>query len=154
LVLALIVVAAWANSLNNQLAETRSELDDQQSINETTQNGARVQLYSMQPMCPGCEGNGRVGIDQADQMGMVVAWNLDPSEEHQVWCSNSSGEKAQVTNLMVNADGGAMGTFALPTLAGGYSRVYLQADDGTVMYVSDLGPVDEDPWATPEAAKP
>lgn len=153
LVLALIVVSAWANSINNQLEDAREDIEYLQETGGTISEDSDVRLYGMQPMCTTCEGNGRVAIDLADQVGVVVAWNLNPALEHQVWCSGKGGERQQVSELRINDDGGAVGTFPLPLMTTGYSEVYLQDSNGDIMYVSNIdGPANaasSTPGATP-----
>lgn len=146
LAIAVVVLIAWSSSLQNQLDRAESDLATGQ-ITSTSSVG-QIQLYSMEPMCTGCEGNGRVGIDLADSVGMVLAWNLDPDDDQEVWCVNSKGDKERVTQLDVNADGGAMQMFNLPQDGDQYTQVYLQNKDGTVTYMSEVSPT-ESPEASP-----
>jgi len=154
LAVALLVVGAWANSMRLDLAERErgSTLATEAGLNRIVANGGAVQLYSMEPQCDDCPGHGRLGVDSKDNMGVVVAWGLDPDQEHEVWCVDTKGVKAMVSTLDVGADGGAMQAFAFPTQdVAAYTEVYVAQKDGGAMYMVDLAPESgPPPTATPQ----
>lgn len=135
LVIALIIVSAWANSLQNTVDQQETELAGQSPA--LASNGG-VQLFSMQPMCPECAGGGRVGVDMDSSMGLLVGWNFDPSRKHSVWCVNEKGDKEWISTLEVNQDGGTMQTFAFPGEASDYTEVYIAEDNGSVAYMTTI----------------
>ena len=151
LALALIVVGAWANSMRLDLADQEREAtrDNGSGLNRIVADGGSVQLYSMEPQCDDCHGRGRLGVAPSDNMGLVVAWGLDPEQDHEVWCVDSKGDKAMVSTLNVDSDGGAMQAFAFPS--GDVSRfkeVYVAQKDGGAMYMVHLSPTTGTPPAT------
>ncbi len=151
LALALIVVGAWANSMRLDLADREREttLANEAGLNRIVANGGAVQLYSMEPRCDDCPAHGRLGIDPRDNMGVMVAWGLDPKQDHEVWCVDTKGRKAMVSTLDVDAAGGAMQAFAFPTeKVSEYTEVYVAQKDGGPMYMVDLAPDDGTPPAT------
>lgn len=153
LAIALLVVGAWANSMRLDLEE-RDEaraIANQQELNQIVANGGDVQLYSMEPQCADCTGRGRIGVDVADRLGVVVAWGLNPDREHELWCFNKKGDKKMVAELDVDAEGGAMQAFSFPPDMTDYSGVYVAQTDGEATYMSEFSPDEtEEPWATPE----
>lgn len=142
LAIALIVVAAWANGLQNTIDEQDAELANQQPANGAASvallNGAEIQMYSMEPSCAGCPGSGQLGVDMADSTGMLVAWNLDPAKKHSVWCVDGKGEKEWISTLDVNADGAAMQTFDFPGSASKYTEVYISRDNDSIAYMTNI----------------
>lgn len=151
LALALIVVGAWANSMRLDLADQEREtaLANEAGLNRIVANGGAVQFYSMEPRCDECPAHGRLGIDPLDNMGVMVAWGLDPEQDHEVWCVDTNGDKAMVSTLDVDADGSAMQAFAFPSKkVSEYTEVYVAQKDGAPMYMVDLAPDDGTPPAT------
>lgn len=150
LAIVLIVVGAWANSMRIDLEDQQQELGtaNQEELNRIVANGGDVRLYSMQPLCTDCTGRGRLGVDVADSVGVVVAWGLNPEQEHEVWCVNKKGDKQMVSRLDVDADGGAMQAFSFPDTMTDYSGVYIAQTDGEATYMTNLDA--DEPSATPE----
>lgn len=138
LAIALIVVSAWANSLQNRIDDQNGELADQQRVNGVIANGGRLQLFSMEPRCTDCTGRSQLGVDMDDSAGMVVAWNFDPKRKHSVWCVNDKGDKEWLSTLVIDPDGGAMQTFDFPGDASEYTEVYIADDNGSVEYMTNI----------------
>lgn len=138
LTIALIGVLAWANSLQNTIEERTSDLANQQQLNGAIETVGGVQMYSMEPLCTDCIGSSRLGVDMDDNVGMLVAWNLDPKKEHSVWCVDSNGEKSWISTLDVDPRGGAMQAFTFPGKASNYSEVYIASDNGSVAYMTNI----------------
>ncbi len=137
LAIALILVSAWANSLQNTIDEQDDELATQRA-NALTTSGDGVQMYPMKPHCTDCTGGSTLGVDMDDNVGMLVAWNLDPKKEHSVWCVDSKGDKAWISTLDVDPRGGAMQTFTFPGKASNYSEVYIAGDNGSVAFMTNI----------------
>jgi hypothetical protein len=142
LALALIVVGAWANSMRLDLADQQdSTLANGSGLNRLAASGDAVQFYSMEPQCDDCPGRGRLGVNPSDNMGVVVAWGLNPDEDHEVWCVDTEGDKAMVSTLDVNTEGGAMQAFAFPSEdVSQFKEVYVTQKDGEAMYMVHLEP--------------
>lgn len=150
LALALLVVGAWANSMRIDLADQKLDTTvvNDAGLNRIVANGGAVQLYSMEPQCDDCRGRGRLGVDPRDNMGVVVAWGLNPDQDHEVWCVDTNGDKAMVTTLDVGADGGAMQAFAFPADdVSQFTEVFVAQKDGGAMYMVDLAPTNGTPPA-------
>lgn len=152
LAIALLVVGAWANSMRLDLEERDQgqAIANQGALDQIVANGGDVQLYSMEPQCVDCTGRGRIGVDVADRLGVVVAWGLNPDREHELWCFNKKGDKKMVAKLDVDAEGGAMQAFSFPSDMTDYSGVYVAQTDGEATYMSEFSPDGtEDSSATP-----
>jgi hypothetical protein len=153
LAIVLVVLAAWTNSLRNEVEYLQAE---QQEATVTT-TGTGMQLYAMNPTCPTCTKNasGHFGGDPEGSIGVVVAWNLDPNEQHQVWCVDRNGEKWMVTDLDVEPTGDVVQTISFPQPLGGYQQIYVARHDGTadpdaeLMVSMDKQPTEETPTAEP-----
>lgn len=151
--IALIVVGAWANSMRLDLEEQERNrgISNQRELNQIVANGGDVRLYAMEPQCTGCSGRGRIGVDVADRIGVVVAWGLNPDQEYEVWCFNKQGDKKMVSTLDVDAQGGAMQGFSFPEDMSDYSGVYVAQTNGEATYMSNFAPDNvEEPGATPD----
>jgi len=138
LALALILVSAWANSLQNTIEERDSDLASQRQLNGAIETVGAVQMYSLEPLCTDCTGSSRLGVDMDNNIGMLVAWNLDPNKEHSVWCVDSKGKKSWISTLDVDPRGGAMQAFTFPGKASNYSEVYIASDNGSVAYMTNI----------------
>ncbi len=156
LAIALIVVLAWANNLQDTIDEQEIALANQQQLNRAIANGGEVQLYSMEPRCSECKGGSRLGIDKEDGVGMVVAWDLDPKQKHSVWGVNDKGDKEWVSTLEVDPDGAAIQAFGFPGDASSYTEVFISSGNGSVAYLTNIAtpPADipQDDSASPSAS--
>lgn len=135
LAIALIILAAWTSSLSNDLESARSG-DERDTVAEiaagTGSEGMR--LYSMEPSCPTCDetpASGHLGGDPADNVGILVAWNLNPGEKHEVWCEDRDGKLIRVSDLEVEQSGEVAQTVNFPDAIGGYTTIYVTRNDGT-----------------------
>lgn len=138
LAIALIVVSAWANSLQNTIDDQERDLANQQQQDGAIASTGGVQMYSLKPTCTGCTGSGRLGVDTDDSVGMLVAWNLDPKMKGSVWCVDGKGKKARISALEIDAEGGAMQTFDFPGKASDYAEVYIAEDNGSIAYMTNI----------------
>lgn len=120
LCVALVAIAVWnilpfshdtSNAPDGQMSVLAMEASDCEDCHEDTR--------------------GHIGAHMDDTDGMVVAWNLDPAQKHEVWCVNSLGEKYMVGELEVDSTGTAMQTIRFPEAVGGYDQIYVARNDGT-----------------------
>jgi len=132
LALVLLVTAAWANSLRNELDYLEAERNSRSALATAFNAEDGMQLYSLKPACPTCnKGGGRFGGNPDGSVGVVVAWNLDPNEQHQVWCVDDKGEKWMVSTLDVEPSGNVIQTVSFPQPLSGYRQIYVARHDGT-----------------------
>lgn len=134
LAICLIVLAAWTNSLHNEVSDLRASGGTQPVATTANLPQADLQLYDFRPACPECEerqASGQLGGSPDGSVGVVVAWNLDPDAKHQVWCINSQGEKLLVSDLEVEQTGSVFQTVSFPQPLGGYQQIYVARHDGT-----------------------
>ena len=139
LALALLVMGVWANSLQSDLSDRQQELANQVLLNDALSNGGQVQLYSVQQTCPTCLGSGRLGVSESNDMGMLVGWNFNPGQQHDVWGVSSDGEKQRVCQLHIESSGSVMQMFSFPEAPSRFTDVYITDENGTLIYVSHLG---------------
>jgi hypothetical protein len=151
LVLALVVMGVWANSMRTDLNARNNAPGTEVALNETLPSGDQVQLYSVEKSCPTCNGSGQLGVSASNEMGMVVGWNFDPGQQHDVWQVNRSGERTKVCQLQVGSTGAVMQMFSFPESPSEYSEVYITNERGELTYVSHLG-VTVTPAETPAVA--
>lgn len=135
LAICLIVLAAWANSLGNNTDDVRPPADENiAAIGVPTDASRGLQLYAFKPACENCTQNhasGQLGGNPSGNVGVVVAWNLDPNEQHQVWCVDDEGKKLLITDLDVEYTGNVSQTVNFPEALGGYQQIYVARHDGT-----------------------
>jgi hypothetical protein len=150
LALALVVMGAWANSMRIDLNEREDDLTDQVELNQALLSGNQVQLYTVVQNCPTCQGSGQLGVSASDDMGMMVGWNFDPKQQHDVWQVNADGHRKRVCQLHVDPEGGVMQMFHLPEAPSDYADVYITDEDGVLIYLTHLG--DDQNATDPSAA--
>lgn len=134
LAICLIVLAAWTNSLRHEVNDLREAGNPAiAAASVASMSPYDLQLYEFRPACDNCAQNqasGKFGGNPNGNIGVVVAWNLDPDETHQVWCVNHQGEKFLVTDLDVEG-GNVFQTVSFPEALGGYQQIYVARHDGT-----------------------
>jgi hypothetical protein len=133
----------------------RNDLDEASTsevpIAGTTLQGREIQTYAVERSCANCTGSGQFGLSEADSMGMVVAWDFDPGQEHEVWGITRSGERKKVCELYVDPAGSVMQTFNLPEKPSGLTEIYITDAGGNLIYVVHIRE-DADASPTPEPA--
>lgn len=148
LALALIFLGAWANGLQNDL-DAQDASNTAASISPEMLNDSSVHTYAVERSCTDCQGSGQVGLSASSQMGMLVAWDFDPDQDHMVWGVTANGEMRKVCQLYVNPTGAVMQTFMLPDSAATLREIYITDEEGHLIYVAHLRPVDPVPTAAP-----
>jgi hypothetical protein len=148
LVLALVVVGTWANSMRHDLDDLESG-GENSSISAEMLNDSSVRTYAVERSCTNCRGTGQLGLSDSSQMGMMVAWDFDPSEDHMVWGLTDTGEITKVCQLYVHPNGGVMQTFMLPSGTATLLEIYITDETGKLIYVAHLQPVAPTPTAPP-----
>lgn len=135
LAIALIILGAWTSSLRNDIDSLQAQQNNGFVPNvEANVSQNQLRLYSMEPSCPECDetpASGHLGGNPEDNVGILVAWNLNPNEEHQIWCEKRDGEVMLVSDLQVEQSGDIVQTVNFPDAIGGYSTIYVTRHDGT-----------------------
>lgn len=133
LAICLILLSAWTNSLRNEVDHLRDAGNPEIAAAAPATLPYSLQLYNFRPACENCpqgQASGQFGGNPNGNVGVVVAWNLDPAETHQVWCINHRGEKLLITDLEVEG-GNVFQTVNFPEAIGGYQQIYVARHDGT-----------------------
>lgn len=141
LAVCLIVLSAWANSLRNEVNMLRSAEASRTSTAVGAPPQSDMQLYTFRPACEKCkekQAAGQFGGDPEGSIGVVVAWDLDPNQKHQVWCVDSQGQKRLVSDLEVEQTGSVFQTVSFPEPIGGYEQIYVAQHDGTADPAAEL----------------
>jgi hypothetical protein len=120
LAIALTVVSLWAYNLNDELDDMQDEVESNQGVVSTT-----IEMYSMETSDSSSDARGSVGALPNQNSAVLLAWNLDPEKDLEVWCEESNGNKWMVSPLEVDADGAAMQTIELPKGLDEYKRIYV-----------------------------
>ena len=148
LALSLLVMGVWANSMRNDLNEQGMDLESQAQLNQVLANGGQVALYSVEKekSCPTCHGSGQLGMSESNDMGMVLGWNFDPGQRHDVWGVSRDGDTMKMCELEVDPTGAVMQMFTFPGAPSDLTEVYITDEHGAMTYVSHLAREDD---ATP-----
>lgn len=138
LMLAVILLSAWSWSLQRDLTATQDEHSNHTLLNSTLATSQQVQLYSMEPSCPTCDGVGQVGVSESNGMGMVVGWDFDPQMTHDVWGIDHEGERSRVCSLIIAQDGAVMQMFSFPDTPSNFTDLVITDQSGKLVYQSHI----------------
>lgn len=135
LAIALMVVSLWAYNLNDELnsVEENDGLDGQGQLLSNN-----MSLYSMESPCEECSARGQIGAMPDQTSAMLLAWGLDPDEEHEIWCEESNGQKWMVSPLEVDAEGAAMQSIKFPKPIEGYKRIFVSGSNDSASDAPEL----------------
>jgi hypothetical protein len=122
LCIALLVMSVWAYNLNDEVKSLRD-------ANTAADSPTMMEVYAMTSSCTDCSTHGQIGAMPDQTSAILLAWDLDPAEDHEVWCEERDGNKWMVSSLNVNANGAAMQTIKFPKPIDGYSRIYVSGSD-------------------------
>ena len=124
LAIALTVVSLWAYNLNQDLDSMEDQLD-------ATTNGevvtTSIEMYTMDSSNSETGARGSIGAMPNQTSAVLLAWDLNPDEDHEVWCEERNGKKWKVSALEVSDSGDAMQTIQLPKPLDGYKSIYVSA---------------------------
>jgi len=125
LCIALLVVSVWAYNLNDEVESLRNSNPpiDAQTLMTS------MDVYAMTSSCTNCTTHGQIGSLPDQSSAILLAWDLDPAEDHEVWCEERDGNKWMVSSLDVNANGAAMQAIKFPKPIEGYRRIYVAGSD-------------------------
>lgn len=133
LLIALIVVSAWAFQLQDRVATLEGE--SQETTIASTIDGSMlpqgVQTFGLQGECQECASSGRIMADPAKAEALVMAWGLDPSMVHQVWCVDDDGHSTMVASLDVGPAGDVVQPLTFQEPIAGYAEIYVMSRNET-----------------------
>ncbi len=121
LLIALILVSAWGIGQRNQLGEMQQAANG--SAANSSSNGTTMRLFTTKPACPTCTGSGQLGADPANKTAFLLVWDLNPAEQHEVWCVHPDGESNLVAVLNVNESGQVMQNLEFTQPLSGYREI-------------------------------
>ncbi len=128
LLVALIVVSAWGIGQRNQVNEMQQQLHAQSNAN-FAKSGSATRLFTTRPACPSCTGSGQLGADPADNKAFLLAWDLNPDEQHEIWCVHPDGKSNLVAVLNVNQKGQVMQNLEFSQPISGYREIRIVRHD-------------------------
>ncbi len=121
LLIALILVSAWGISQRNQLDEMQQAANG--SASNSASKGTAMRLFTTKPACATCTGSGQLGADPANKTAFLLVWDLNPAEQHEVWCVHPDGKSNLVAVLNVNDSGQAMQNLEFTQPLSGYREI-------------------------------
>lgn len=145
LIVALIVMFGWAFNLQDQV-ESLEGGDLQITASDNTMLPAGVQTYSLKTECQECTSAGRLLANPKTANALFVAWNLDPTMAHQVWCVDEQGARKMVARLQVSSTGDVVQPLLFEEPISGYSQIYVMSKDADHEQMMEMN---ETPMSTP-----
>ena len=94
------------------------------------------QTYAMKSDCEKCQSAGTLLADPERAGAVMVAWDLDPSQVHQVWCEEGDGSKVMIANLEVSDTGEVLQPLVFDQPIAGYSRIYVVNNNGETVEIN------------------
>jgi hypothetical protein len=127
LAIALVIMTLWSFELRGQVNDQGGG-GGRSALTAPLPDG--VQTFSMHTECAKCQSTGKLLADPKTAHALMVAWNLDPTQVHQVWCEEGDGSRVLVASLQVSEDGGVVQPLAFDQPISGYSRIYVMSRNG------------------------
>lgn len=136
LALALLVMSLWSLELRDQLDDTR----DARAEVMSAMLPEGFQAFQLTSDCEQCDTAGHLLADPDKSEALMLAWNLNPGEIHEVWCEEGDGSRALVANLQVGEAGEVVQSLVFDQPISGYTRIYVIGSDGELVEIkgSDL----------------
>ena len=150
LTIAFLLVSAWGVGLQNQVEDLQTQASQPATFSGQPLSSPR--LFTTKPACSGCTGVAQLGADPGKSTALLMAWGLDPSQTHEVWCMHENGESNLVAVLDVNANGDAMQTLTFSKPIAGYLeiRIVKQQDASPELIFSPKHDMEEANSASPD----
>ena len=131
LAIALLVMTLWSLQLRDRV--------DDQGVNDglaTTQTVSMLpegfQTFNMQSKCEKCKATGKLLADPEQANALMVAWDLDPGQIHQVWCQSEGSQPVLVASLDVSDNGEVVQPLVFDQPISGYSRIFVVTHNGEI----------------------
>jgi hypothetical protein len=126
LAIALTIMSLWAYNLNDELDDMRESTEASEGVVSNT-----IEMWTMETSDSSSNARGSLGALPDETSAVLLAWNLDPEEELEVWCEEENGNKWMVSPLEVGDDGAAMQTINLPKSLDEYKSIYVSGGEGS-----------------------
>lgn len=126
LAIALLVMTLWSFDLHGRVSNQENG-GQEPTGTSIAMLPAGVQTYSLKSECKTCDSAGKLLADPRKADALFVAWNLDPSEVHQVWCVEGDGSRALVASLDVSPAGDVLQPLLFDQPIAGYSQIYVMS---------------------------
>lgn len=127
LAIALLVMTLWSLQLREQVDDGGN---DRAATVSMLPEG--FQTYTMESSCEKCKATGKLLADPAQASALMVAWDLDPEQVHQVWCQAEGDKPVLVASLDVSDTGEVVQPLVFDQPISGYSRIFVVSHDGEV----------------------
>ncbi len=129
LAIALVVMTLWS-------LELRDQANDDGNDGSTTATVSMLpdgfQTYTMESKCEKCKATGKLLADPEQANALMVAWDLDPGQIHQVWCQSEGNQPVLVASLDVSEEGEVLQPLTFDQPISGYSRIFVVNHDGEI----------------------
>lgn len=129
LAIALVVMTLWSLELREQANGGNADGSGTTTVSMLPDG---FQTFTMQSKCEKCEATGKLLADPEQASALMVAWDLDPGQIHQVWCQAEGGQPVLVASLDVSDTGEVLQPLVFDQPISGYSRIYVVNHDGEI----------------------
>lgn len=131
LAIALVVMTLWTLQLREQVDDqgANGALDTNQTVSMLPEG---FQTFNMQSKCEKCKATGKLLADPEQASALMVAWDLEPGEIHQVWCQSEGSQPALVASLDVSDTGEVVQPLVFDQPISGYSRIFVVTHSGEI----------------------
>jgi hypothetical protein len=130
LAIALLVMTLWSLELRDRAGDGSGGAMDRTATVSMLPDG--FQTYTMQSTCEKCKATGKLLADPQQASALMVAWDLDPGQVHQVWCQSEGGQPVLVASLDVSDNGEVVQPLEFDRPISGYSRIFVVNHDGEI----------------------
>lgn len=134
LAIALLVMTVWSLELQDQLDDTDSRGDTTSLATTMLPDG--FQTFNLKSSCEKCQSAGTLLANPEQAGALMVAWDLDPSQVHEVWCEEGDGSRVLVANLNVSESGEVVQPLVFDQPIAGYSRIYVVNAEGETVEIN------------------
>lgn len=132
LAIALLVMTLWSLELRDQVDETGGDGGGEDRTATVSMLPEGFQTYSMQSECEKCKSTGKLLADPEQAHALMVAWDLDPAQIHEVWCQAEGGQPVLVASLDVSDSGEVVQPLVFDQPISGYSRIFVVSPEGEI----------------------
>lgn len=129
LAIALVVMTLWSLELREQASDNDGDGNSAATVSMLPHG---FQTYTMQSKCEKCKSTGKLLADPEQASALMVAWDLDPRQVHQVWCQSEGSQPVLVASLDVSDSGEVVQPLEFDQPISGYSRIFVVNHDGEI----------------------
>lgn len=128
LAIALLVMTLWSLQLREQV-DDKGDDGDAATVSMLPDG---FQTFTMQSKCEKCKATGKLLADPEQASALMVAWDLDPAQIHQVWCQSEGSQPVLVASLDVSDTGEVVQPLVFDQPISGYSRIFVVTHNGEI----------------------